>query len=152
MKNRQSEICLCIIIVVLFIVILLMGGNVDRLTDDNKQLRMEASRNVLVIDSLETLCRLQIEETKLWEEKHHEVHRKMLEWMASTASWEAEYKDLEARAAEFGKVACEQVMDLMNEIKQLKEMLRGSGIPPIPGITEEDDELLEPLDKPKCGR
>jgi chromosome segregation ATPase len=139
---------------------------------------MEVSHSEIIIDSLETMCNLQIEQIELYDgfvladsKVIIELNEKIKAYQAYNDALEGrtrkladayqfrerdllegmemlrqelhqlneEYEDLEARAAKFGEVAREQVMDLMNETKRLKEQLRLCGpqgpilhSPPIP--------------------
>ena len=134
MKKKSYLICTTVAVAVLvisFSVILPMGAHIDRLIDENKQMRMEVNHSETIIDSLELMCRLQTAENDLQQ---------------------IEYEDLEARAAEFGKSARETVATLLNTIDRLREVAgecyRLPGTPPnqepiLPGIKEEADKELE---------
>ena len=137
MKTRQSEICFCIIIAVLFCAMLLMGRNIDRLIDTNKQLRKEVTNNELVIDSLEVLCNLQIEQIELYDGFVLADSKVIIKLNDDIKGYKALNEILEGRIRKMAGAYHVREQELLEEIDQLMSELHlcRFSLPPSPEPT-----------------
>lgn len=116
----------------------------------------------IVIDSLETVCKLQLDDIELWNKRVFEDAKKISKLNEDIRELEQRFDDLPLITIP-GYPDCEalaeEIVELLEQIRQLEAMLQGSQ--PLIEVDEDgniirsnqpNDELLEPVEEPSCGR
>lgn len=129
MKKLGPAICIGIMVGVVVGVVVgtiagvgaLMGDNIDHLKTTNKQLEQKVEQDDIVIYSLETRCRLQVRDIKMWEARNLALAEQANDLKDDIRGYEAKIEALYGRIDRLERVYLFREQELLDEIEQLKE-------------------------------